>query len=230
MIGMARPALATFLLATTLAVAPAALAQETERKLYRWTDSTGKFHYTDSLPPDIVNQARAELSARTGLVRREIGRALTEAERRELEAELASETERVTRRENIRRAEEAKVSSFRTEAALRAAYIERQAVIDETIESLEAALDAQRSSLHQQLGLAGDAELAGRPVAERTRSIIADLRNELSRQEQARIERAAERQVLQEEMERLVVLFRERQQAADREAAEALNGRSIPST
>ena len=96
------------------------------------------------------------------------------------------------------------------------AYIDRQMVIDETLESLEAAINSQRGSLHQQLGVAGDAELAGRPVAERTIEVIFELREELQKQEQARVERAAERQVLGEEMERLVVLFRERQAARER--------------
>jgi hypothetical protein len=216
---MPRPALAhTLLVAALLGAASAALAQanqEVEKKLYRWTDSTGKVHYTDALPADVVDQARAELSARTGLVQREIGRALTAAERRALEAQAATDAEARARLENNRRAEEAKVSAFRTEADLRAAYVDRQAVIDDTLVSLEAALDAQRGSLHQQLGVAGDAELAGRPVGARTLDVIAELKEELRKQERARIERAAEKQVLAEELERLVLLFRERKAADD---------------
>lgn len=221
------PALLPMLLATTLAAVPAAWAQqtpETERNLYRWTDSTGKVHYTDTLPPEVVNQARAELSLRTGLVRAEIDRALTAAERLALEAEATTATQRRMQRENLRRAEEAKVSSFRTEEDLRATYIERQAVIEETLHSLEAALEAQRSNFHQQLSVAGDNELAGRPIAPRTLSVIAELREELRKQERARLDRSAEKQVLQEEMERLVVLFRERQAADRATAAEAIPG------
>lgn len=220
---MPRPAFTHTLLAAALfAAASAALAQArdaTERTLYRWVDSSGKVHYTDALPADVVDKARAELSARTGLVQREIGRALTAAERRALEAQAATDAEARARLENNRRAEEAKVSAFRTEEDLRAAYVDRQAVIDETLVSLEAALEAQRGSLHQQLGVAGDAELAGRPIAARTLDVIAELKDELRKQERARIERAAEKLVLGEELERLVLLFRERQ-TADAAAAE----------
>ncbi|GAB3739417.1 hypothetical protein GCM10028794_23090 [Silanimonas algicola] len=224
---MIRPvALATAILAALpVAVAPVAAqgsGATAEKKLYRWTDSTGKVHYTDALPPDVVNQARAELSATTGLVRSTIDRALTAEERRAAEAAALSAAEAQARIENSRRAEEAKVSSFRTEEDLRAAYIDRQKVVDETLESLEAAINSQRGSLHQQLGVAGDAELAGRPVAERTTQVIFELREELHKQEQARLERAAERQVLGEEMERLVVLFRERQAARERDMAPEL--------
>ena len=224
---MIRPvALATAILAALpVTVAPVAAqgsGATAEKKLYRWTDSTGKVHYTDALPPDVVNQARAELSATTGLVRSTIDRALTAEERRAAEAAALSAAEAQARIENSRRAEEAKVSSFRTEEDLRAAYIDRQKVVDETLESLEAAINSQRGSLHQQLGVAGDAELAGRPVAERTTQVIFELREELHKQEQARLERAAERQVLGEEMERLVVLFRERQAARERDMAPEL--------
>lgn len=224
---MMRPAtLAIALLAALPMVVGTAMAQRTEataeKKLYRWTDSSGKVHYTDALPPDVVNQARAELSATTGLVRSTVDRALTPEERRAAEAAALNAAEAQARIENSRRAEEAKVSSFRTEADLRAAYIDRQKVIDETLESLEAAINAQRGSLHQQLGVAGDAELAGRPVGERTTKVIFELREELQKQEQARVERAAERQVLGEEMDRLVVLFRERQAAREREMAPEL--------
>jgi hypothetical protein len=213
-------ALAVALLAALPMAIGSAAAQGTEatveKKLYRWTDSSGKVHYTDALPADVVNQARAELSAATGMVRNTVDRALTPEERRAAEAAALSAAEAQARVENSRRSEEAKVSSFRTEEDLRAAYIDRQNVIDETLESLEAAINSQRGSMHQQLGVAGDAELAGRPVPRRTIDVIFELREELQKQEQARVERAAERQVLGEEMERLIVLFRERQAERER--------------
>lgn len=227
---MARLALPIAALALVLPLALAAQAKpEAEKKLYRWTDASGKVHYTDALPPEVVNQARAELSASTGLLRSEVDRALTPEERAAAEAAAKRAAETSARIEYSRRAEEAKVSSFRTEEDLRAAYAERQVVIDETLESLEAAISAQRGSLHQQLGVAGDAELAGRPVPPRTISVIRELREELQKQEQARLERAAEKVVLDEELDRLVELFRERQErglapAADSAAASTPGG------
>jgi len=118
---------------------------------------------------------------------------------------------RRTRIENTRRADEAKVSSFRSEDELRAAYAERASIIDETLASLQATIDAQRDSLMQQLALAGDAELAARTVPERNAAIIGELRREIINQEQAVVLRAAEKQALQEERERLVLLFHERE-------------------
>jgi hypothetical protein len=209
---MARFALVPATLLVALALPALLAAQATaEKKLYRWTDADGKVHYTDSLPPEAVNQARAELSASTGLVRAEVERALSAEERRALEAQAATDAEAKRRLENSQRAEEAKVSAFRTEEDLRATYAERQTVIEETLASLEAGLQAQRASLHQQLGVAGDAELAGRPVNERTLAMIAELRSELRKQQDARRGRIAEKQALNDELERLVVLFRERQ-------------------
>jgi len=200
--------------ALALALAVGATAQQSakvEKKLYRWVDPSGKVHYTDALPSDVVDQARAELSATTGMVQSRIGRALTEAERRQLAAQLATAAEAQSRIDNSRRADEAKISSFRTELDLRAAYQERQSIIDDTVESLDAAVDSQRNSLHSQMGLAGDNELAGKPVPQRTITTISDLRKGLQDQEVALLQRAAEKQVLGEELDRLVVMYRDRQ-------------------
>jgi len=200
--------------ALALALAVSATAQQSakvEKKLYRWVDPSGKVHYTDALPSDVVDQARAELSATTGMVQSQIGRALTEAERGQLAAQLATAAEAQSRIDNSRRADEAKISSFRTELDLRAAYQERQSIIDDTVESLEAAIDSQRNSLHSQMGLAGDSELADKPVPQRTITTIGDLRKGLQDQEVALLQRAAEKQVLGEELDRLVVMYRDRQ-------------------
>jgi len=186
---------------------------QVERKLYRWVDASGKVHYTDALPPEVVDKARAELSAATGMVRERFDRALTPEERLLAEAEARVQAAAEMRVEQGRRSDEAKVSSFRSEDELRVAYAQRQAIIDDTLASLQATIDAQRGSMHQQLGLAGDAELADRPVSSRTIEIIVELRREVLNQEQLLLVRSAEKQALAEEMERLVVLFREREEA-----------------
>jgi len=213
---MTRPRSALMpLLASVLALAVAGVAvgqaASSERRLYRWTDASGKVHYTDALPPEVVDKARQELSAQTGLIREAVGRALTAEERLEAAARAEAEAVRRTWIENTRRADEAKVSSFRSEDELRAAYAERASIIDETLTSLQAAIDAQRESLMQQLALAGDAELAARAVPERNVAIIDELRREIINQEKAVLLRAAEQQALQEELERLVVLFQQRE-------------------
>lgn len=213
---MTRPRSALMpLLATVLALAVAGVAvgqaASSERRLYRWTDASGKVHYTDALPPEVVDKARQELSAQTGLIREAVGRALSAEERRAAAARAEAEAVRQTWIENTRRADEAKVSSFRSEDELRTAYAERAAILNETLASLQAAIDAQRESLMQQLALAGDAELAARAVPERNAAIIGELRREIINQEQAVLLRAAEKQALQEELERLVLLFRQRE-------------------
>ena len=200
-------------LAIALLASAAGAQQQADRKLYRWVDASGKVHYTDALPPEVVDKARAELSAATGMVRERLDRALTPEERVLAEAQARTRAEVETREEQDRRSDEAKVSSFRSEDELRAAYAQRQTIIDDTLAGLQAAIDAQRGSMHQQLGLAGDAELADRSVPQRTVEIILDLRREVLNQEQALLVRSAEKQVLAEEMERLVLLFRVRQQA-----------------
>ena len=71
-------------LAGVLAV-PDASAQ----KLYRWVDEDGKVQYSQSLPPEAVDRARRELSARSGMTTGEVDRALSDDERAEAAAEAA---------------------------------------------------------------------------------------------------------------------------------------------
>lgn len=197
-------ALALALLSSSLVAA--------ERRLFRWVDVEGRVHYTDALPAEAIDKARQELSLVTGLVTGEVGRALTAEERRRAETEAVTVATRRQREENLRRSDEAKVASFTSEEELRAAYRQRGVMIEETLDALRAAIDAQRTSLGQQLAVAGEAELAGRPVPERTRLAIQELRRELLRQQQFIVERSAERHALEEELERLVRLFHERRE------------------
>ena len=56
------------------------------KKLYRWVDKDGKVQFSDSLPPEAIDQARTEMS-NTGRVVADVDRALTPEE--QAAAELA---------------------------------------------------------------------------------------------------------------------------------------------
>ena len=58
------------------------------QQLYKWVDKDGKVHYTDSIPPDQVNQGRKELT-KQGRVAGETEAALTTEQRLAREQELA---------------------------------------------------------------------------------------------------------------------------------------------
>src|SRR5690554_7419309 len=80
-------------------------AQATEKRLYCW-DEGGRRVCGDALPPDAVDAARTEISARSGLRVGEVGRALTPEERAaaeaaEREAKLAAEAEAARRRREL---------------------------------------------------------------------------------------------------------------------------------
>src|SRR3546814_17828959 len=95
------------LLSVVLA-APAVQAQtDPAPKLYRWTVKDGKEHYTDSLPAEAVDAARAELNKASGSTVAAIERALTDEER----AQLAREAAVVAAAAKLERSEERRVGN-----------------------------------------------------------------------------------------------------------------------
>jgi outer membrane murein-binding lipoprotein Lpp len=73
-------------LAATLVAGAVSAQSKGGPKLYRWVDKDGKVHYDDALPPEAVNQARTEFSAKTGSVAGQVERALTPEVRAALDA------------------------------------------------------------------------------------------------------------------------------------------------
>ena len=65
---------------TSLLAAGTAEAQKASKRLYRWVDRDGKVQFSDSLPPEAVDQARTEISE-SGRVVADVDRALTAEER-----------------------------------------------------------------------------------------------------------------------------------------------------
>jgi hypothetical protein len=82
-------------LAATLVAGAVSAQSKGGPKLYRWVDKDGKVHYDDALPPEAVNQARTEFSAKTGSVAGQVERALTPEERAAQEAAARSAAEEV---------------------------------------------------------------------------------------------------------------------------------------
>ena len=116
------------------------------KKLYRWVDKDGKVQFSDSLPPEAIDQARTEMS-NTGRVVADVDRALTPEE--QAAAELAAaEAERLeAEAERVRKSEEAMLASFQTEDDLRRAQDTKVTMLQQTLEAIEAAISSQRSSL-----------------------------------------------------------------------------------
>ena len=209
---MNRHSLLTFAVLTALgafAVAGVADAQQPPpKKLYRWVDKDGKVQFSDSLPPEAIDQARTELS-NSGRVVADVGRALTPEEQAAADAAAALEAERAAEAERVRKTEEAMVASFESEEDLRKSVQERISLLQETLNSIEAGIASQRASLSALLNQASEIELAGGTVAAKQSGTIRQLHVEIGRQQQMLIVRKSELDEVGNEMEYLLRRFRE---------------------
>lgn len=186
-------------------LAPDAAAQ----KLYRWVDEDGKVHYTQSLPPEAVDRARRELSARSGMTTGEVERALTDEERAEADAESAIlEASRKLADERNQR-DQVLVGSYSSERDLQRAYDERFSLVDETLKATRVGIDSQRQTLASLLASAADREFGGQPVDAATQESIRETYIRLSSQQTLMQRREAERAVLEAEFDDTLARYRE---------------------
>lgn len=186
-------------------LAPDAAAQ----KLYRWVDEDGKVHYSQSLPPEAVDRARRELSARSGMTTGEVDRALSDEERAEAEAEAAIlDASRKLADERAQR-DQVLIGSYSSERDLQRAYDERFLLVDETLKATRVGMDSQRQTLASLLASAADREFGGQAVDARTRDSIRETYARLSSQQTLMQRREAERAVLEAEFEETLTRYRE---------------------
>lgn len=195
--------------AALLALAPQALAQQKApaKKLYCWNEN-GRKICGDALPAAAVDNARVEISASSGLPLREVERAPTEAERAAAEAQAERDRQAARLAEAEARREMAMVESYATEADLRRAYQHRITLLDESVKTSRLSVTGLRQSLLGLLRRAGEAELAGRPVAKPLAVSIQTQHRALLRQQGLLAEQLHERGLADEELAAAVERYR----------------------
>jgi hypothetical protein len=177
------------------------------QKLYRWVDKDGKVHYSDTVPPSEVDQARDELNTQ--------GRTVDRVDRAMTEAELAEAAEAAAIAEQQRKAKEAEehmdsvlLSSYDEEADLKRAYDERFDLVAQSIESARVGIRSQEKSLADILAHAADLERAGKPVSENIQRSIEISRKQVSQQSDYLADREAEQSALQKEYDDTLARYR----------------------
>lgn len=155
------------MLAALFAALPAAAQDRSaERKLYCW-DEGGRKVCGDALPASAVNNARTEISSRTGMPSARLGRVLSpseQAEAAEQEAARRQEAERIAAQ---KRSDTALAESYDSEDTLRQAFKVRYELVDESLKTSEMTINTQRRRLLQLMRNAADLELEGKPVNEK---------------------------------------------------------------
>ena len=161
-----------------------ALAQKgpPAKKLYCWNEN-GRKVCGDALPADAVDQARTEISARSGLATGRVDRALSADERAAAAAQAELDRQAALAKEARLRREMAMVESYASEVELRRAYEHRISLSTGTVEASQMSVAALRQSLLTLLRRAGESELAGKAVARPLAQDIREQHGELLRQQ-----------------------------------------------
>lgn len=196
------PALLAPALLLSLLSAPV-LAQ----KLYRWVDAEGKVHYTDTLPPEAVDQARDEINS-SGVTVNRVERALTEEERAAKRIADAEAERQANLKAEQDKMDAALMGSYATEADLARAYRERFDLLDQSLEAARVGIRSQEKSLEDQLAHAASLERGGKPVPATVQSSIAASRKQVEDQREYLRRREAELQNLQAEYDRILQRYR----------------------
>jgi hypothetical protein len=180
------------------------------QKLYRWVDSEGNVHYSDSVPPEAIDKERETLN-RQGMTVDRVDRALTAEERAEQEARLAAEADARRRQEEQDKMDAVLLGSYQSEQDLRRSYQERFDLLEQTLESARIGVRSQEKSLADLLAHAADLERNGRPVNERVQGSIATARKQVAQQRSHLQRREAEQVALNTEFEETLARYRELQ-------------------
>lgn len=199
-----------FLALFLVVFAAGAGAQENaKKKLYRWVDKQGNVHYDDALPPEAVNQARQEFSAKDGSAAGSVDRMLTPEEQAAREAEeklAAQEVERIAQQKFT---DQAMFATYQNETDLRRAYDTRINVLKQALESTDAGLKSLRATIATVLVQASEAELNNRPVDEKRANTVRDLHIQMLSQKTAQAKRQADILTLDAEFQRMLTRFQD---------------------
>ena len=202
------------LVAAILAAGMASAQKSDAPKLYRWVDKQGKVHYDQALPPEAVDQARREFSAKTGTAVGSVDRALTAEERAQIEANAKAAAEAAVTANEQKRLEDIMMASYLTEEDMRRAYGERIALLTMTIESTDISIQSLRENLATLLSQASDTELDNRRVLDDRVRTMRELHAEKVKQQDLQNGRHADLAALNAEFARMLARYRQLRGAA----------------
>ena len=188
-------------------------------KLYRWVGTDGKVHYSDQIPPEAIDQARQELSTKSGLTVDQVARALTPEERATAAAKAAADAQAAQTLENAKQSDQVLLASYPAEADLKHAYDQRITLQAETAKASRIGIESQQENLSSQLIRASNLELNGKPVDAKLADSIQLARKQLVAQQTLLQQQIAEGAKMQNEYQSTLEHYRSLQSAAAAAAA-----------
>jgi len=136
------------------------------KKLYCW-DQNGQRVCADALPAEAMQNAREEISMRSGMRTGQVQRALTDEERAGQAEEEARRRTEALAEETRRRTDQAILTLFQDEDELKRVFTERVTLVDNSIGTARYNVASLRDGLVVLLRTAGERELSGKPVPDK---------------------------------------------------------------
>jgi Domain of unknown function (DUF4124) len=126
-------------------------------QLYKWTDESGKVHYSDTVPPAANDRARREIRS-DGIVTKQVDRAMTPEERRLAALKAAEDDKARIAKEERERKDKALLVTYSNLADFDRVRDRAVAAVDAELVALTNriyTLNAQKSTVKKEIGLAG---------------------------------------------------------------------------
>lgn len=198
-----RAALRGLLLTGLALVASGTLAQT----VYKWVDENGETHYSQTLPPERVQQEHARIAS-DGRVEEEIERAPSAEERAALAERIRAEQDAEQRALLQAQQDRLFLAAYPTEEAVADSIDARREVLMAEFEGMASLMEQARERMNQWVAQAAALERNGQPVPEHIRNDIARAQSNLANLNQRRRDLRARMDGLDDELVAELARFR----------------------
>jgi|CXWL01.1.fsa_nt_gi hypothetical protein len=150
-------------------------------KLYKWVDKDGNVHFSDQVPPESAEYKREQLNDQ-GVSVQTTDRARTPEEQAKVDAEEKAAADLAKKLAEERKADDALLNSYASEADLTRAYNQRMDLLGQTIDARRIEINAREQSLSSLVAQAANLERGGKPVSDTLKQMITAERGEIDKQ------------------------------------------------
>ncbi len=178
-----------FTLASTLAISVASAGSVR----YKWRDTGGNLHYSDSLPAD-ANSTGYDVVNGQGILIKRVAPAMSPDQRVAAKAEAETARSAEAEAERKSRDDQQLLAANPTEADLLTSQRQQIEMINLQVKSLQTALQSLERTLTDLLGRAAEQEREGKPVSAKLAAQIADVRAKIDAQHKQLSRQDAERE------------------------------------
>ena len=148
--------------------------------VYKWVDEDGNVHYSQTLPPDKVQQQHDKLTAE-GLLAERIERAPTPEERKALERELEALRQEQARQRRQQQQDQMFLATYPTEADVKRSFDVRRDTLQSERQTVESLIDENRQNFNELILQAAAHERRGETVPAHLGDMISNSRAGLRR-------------------------------------------------